>query len=127
MPAIGGSIESVTLDGRSFSVAADVDATRKLGGDENEVVANGDGTGRIQKTKTPWSIDGLSVNVDDSRADLEFIQNLADGNVFFPVTLTLASGITYQGIGILTGEIGASTQSATASISLMGEGKLTPQ
>ncbi len=44
MAAVGGSIESVTLDGRTFAVAADAEAQRKLGGFENEVQANGDGT-----------------------------------------------------------------------------------
>ena len=43
MPAVGGSIESVTLNGRPFPVAADAEAQRKLGGWENEVQANGDG------------------------------------------------------------------------------------
>lgn len=127
MAAVGGSIESVTLDGRSFAVAADAEAQRKLGGFENEVQANGDGTARLIKTRVPLSIDGLTVEIDDDRGDHEFLQELTNRNDFFPVAFTYASGFTYQGTAQITGETQASSQSATASISLMGPGVLTKQ
>jgi len=41
MASVGGSIESITLGGREFAVAADAESQRKLGGWENEVQANG--------------------------------------------------------------------------------------
>lgn len=125
--AVGGSIESVTLDGREFPVAADAEAQRKLGGFENEVQANGNGTGRLIKTRVPLSIDGLTVEVDDDRGDQEFIQGLANGNDFFPVAITYASGNTYQGTAQIVGENPASSQNATQAISLMGPGILTKQ
>lgn len=127
MAAVGGSIESVTLDGREFPVAADAEAQRKLGGFENEVQANGDGTARIIKTRVPLAIDGLTVEVDDDRGDQEFIQGLANRNDFFPVAITYASGNTYQGTAQIVGENPASSQSATQAISLMGPGVLTKQ
>jgi len=127
MPAVGGSIESVTLDGREFAVTADADATRKLGGFENEFSMNGNGTGRVIKTRVGWSLDGVVIETDDSRSDQEFVQELADRNTEWPVATTYASGITYQGSGILVGENGASSQSASQTVSLMGSGKLTPQ
>lgn len=127
MPAIGGSIESVTLDGRNFAVAADAEAQRKLGGFENEVVANGDGTARLIKTRVPLMFDGLTVEVDDDRGDHEFLQALTDRKEFFPVALTYPSGDTYQGTAQLVGELQASSQSATASVSLSGPGILTKQ
>lgn len=125
--AVGGSIESVTLAGRDFAVAADAEATRKLGGFENEVQANGNGTARLIQTRVPLSIDGLTVECDDDRGDHEYLQGLADGKKFFPVAITYASGATYQGTAQLVGEMGSSSQNATASISLMGPGKLTKQ
>ena len=127
MAAVGGSIESVTLDGRSFAVAADAEAQRKLGGFENEVQANGDGTARLIKTRVPLGIDGLTVEVDDDRGDHEFLQELTNRKDFFPIALTYASGITYQGTAQITGETQASSQNATASVSLMGPGVLTKQ
>lgn len=127
MAAVGGSIESVALDGRTFSVAADAEAQRKLGGFENEVQANGDGTARIIKTRVPLMIDGLTLSVDDSRGDHEFLQALANRKDFFPISLTYASGQTYQGRAIITGELPASSQNATAAVSLSGPGILTRQ
>ena len=127
MAAVGGSIEEITLSGRSFAVAADAEAQRKLGGFENEVLVNGNGTARIIKTRVPLSIDGLTIEVDDSRADQEFLQELANRNDFFVVAITYASGITYQGTAQVVGENPASSQSATAAISLMGPGVLTKQ
>ncbi len=127
MSAIGGSIESITLNGREFPVAADAEAQRKLGGFENEVQANGDGSAREIKTRVPLSIDGLTVEVDDSRGDHEFLQEFADSSGFKPIAITYASGITYQGSATIVGEMQSSSQSATAAVSLMGPGTLTKQ
>lgn len=127
MPAIGGSIESVSLDGRLFAVAADAETQRKLGGDENEIQANGNGTGRLIKTRVPFSIDGLTLEVDDSRGDHEFLQSLANGTDYFPIAITYASGVTYQGQAQIVGEMQVGSQAQTAAVSLMGPGELTPQ
>lgn len=127
MAATGGSIESVSLRGRIFAVAADAEAQRKLGGFENEVQANGNGTARIIKTRVPLSIDGLTLTVDDSRGDHEFLQELSNALDYFPISITYASGITYGGSAIITGELSASSQNATAAVSLMGPGELTKQ
>ena len=127
MPSIGGSIESVSMDGRNFSVAADAEANRKLGGFENEVQANGDGTARLIKTRVPLSIDGLTIEVDDSRGDHEFLQELSDRNDFWPLAITYASGVVYQGTAQISGEMAVSSQNSVASVSLMGPGILTSQ
>ncbi|MCK5236210.1 MAG: hypothetical protein KAR06_04415 [Deltaproteobacteria bacterium] len=127
MAGIGGSIESVTLDGRTFAVAADAESQRKLGGFENEAQSNGDGSVRIIKTRVAWSLDGLTVDVDDMNGDLEFLQGLSDRNTNYPIAITYASGAVYQGTGQIVGETQASSQNATAAVSLMGPGILTKQ
>lgn len=127
MTAVGGSIESISIRGRLFPVAADADVTRKLGGYENEVQPNGDGSGRLIKTRVSWNLEGVVVELNDARADHEFLQEIADGKTFEPITITYASGVTYQGTGTVTDELGASSQSATASLSLGGPGTLTQQ
>ena len=127
MPGIGGSLESVTLDGRTYSVTADAEAQRKIGGFENEVLANGDGTARLIKTRVPLSLDGLVLEIDDDQGDHEFLQSLQDGNNFFPVTLTYASGKVYQGTAQIVGETQYSNTAAAATVSLMGPGTLTVQ
>lgn len=127
MAAVGGSIESVTLDWRTFSVAADADSNRKLGGYENEVQANGDKTSRLIKNVVPSSIDGLTLSIDDTRGDAEYLQELQDRKDFWPATITYASGVVYQGSVQIVGETAISSQSATAAVALMGDGPLTQQ
>jgi hypothetical protein len=127
MPAVGGSIESISIRGRLFPVASDAESNKKLGGFENEVAANGDGTARLIKTRVPWSLDGLQIEINDSRADAEFLQEIADGHDFVPITITLASGVTYQATGTVTDEVSSSSQSATATITLSGPGNLSQQ
>lgn len=125
--AVGGSIESVSLAGRIFSVAADADSNRKLGGKENELQMNGDGTARIIQTNVPWGLSDITVAIDDDAGDHEFLQNLSDSANFFVVTITYASGKTYQGSGKIIGELQVSSQNTTAAFSLQGAGNLTPQ
>ncbi len=125
--AVGGSIESVILNGRNFPVAADAEAQRKLGGFENEVQANGDGSSRIIKTRVSLSIDGLTLNTDDARGDQEFLQSLSNLNDYFPIAITYASGAVYQGRAQIVGETQTSSQNATTAVSLMGPGELTKQ
>lgn len=127
MTAIGGSIESVTLAGREFAVAADAEANRKMGGFENEVQSNGNGTARLIKTRVPMAIDGLTLVVDDARGDHEYLQSLSNRNDFFPVGITYVSGLTYGGTGQITGELQSSSKAATAQVSIMGPGVLSRQ
>lgn len=127
MPAVGGSIQSISIRGRIFPVAADAEANKKLGGFENEVQANGDGTARKIMTRVPWMIDGLQIEINDTRADQEFLQEIADEQDFVSITIELASGTVYEGTGTITDEIQASSQNATASIKVGGPGKLSPQ
>lgn len=125
--AVGGSIESISLRGRLLPVAADADASLKLGGFENEVAANGDGSARIIKTRVPWQTSGLVVEINKDRADLEFLQEIANLKDYEIVTITMVSGATYQGRGMITGEVQMSTQNSTASLNLMGPGEQTQQ
>ena len=127
MAAIGGSIESVSIRGRLFAVAADADGSRKLGGFENEVQPNGNATARIIKTRVAWMLGGLQVEVDENRADQQFLQEIADGNEFVAVAITYASGAVYQGEGTVTDALEFSSQTATATVAMQGRGVLTQQ
>ena len=127
MTAVGGPIESISLDGRIFSVAADADSNRKLGGTENEVQPNGDGTARLIKSRATPMLDGLTLSIDDTRGDAEYLQDLQDRKDFFAVSVTYASGVTYQGTMQIVGETQISSANTTAEISLAGTGKLTKQ
>jgi hypothetical protein len=127
MAAVGGPIESVALAGRLFPVAADADVQRKMGGFENEVQSNGDGSARAVKTRVPWSLSDVRVSVDDGRGDQEFLQNLQDKQDFFTIALTFCSGDVYSGRGQITGEVQYSSANATAALALSGPGQLSKQ
>jgi hypothetical protein len=127
MAAKGGSIEKVSIRRRIIAVAADADANLDLGGKTNEVQSNGDGTVRVIQTRKPWMTDGLALSCDDGNNDLEFLQEVANSGVPVPITITLASGVTYQGEGTLTGDLKKSTQNATVPVTLSGPGELTQQ
>jgi len=127
MSAVGGSIESIDLAGRYFSVPADAEVNRQIGGFKNEVMANGDGTARLIKTRVPLMLDGLSVVCDDFAGDHEFLQELADRNDFFAATITYSSGAVWQGSLQITDDLKYSNTNATCTFGLSGVGILTQQ
>lgn len=127
MPAVGGSIQSLSIKGRVFPVASDAEANKKLGGFENEVQANGDATARKIMTRVPWSVDGLQVEINNDKGDHEFLQEIADSKDFVSFELELADGTVYAGTGTITDEIQGSSQSTTATIKIGGPGKLEAQ
>lgn len=122
--ATGGSIESVSCAGRVFPVPADADIQRKLGGYENELQMNGDGSGRVIRTRVPASLTGLVVAIDDTRGDQEFLEALKDARDYFPFSVTYASGATYAGQLQIVGELQAGSQGTTATMDLQGPNKL---
>jgi len=124
---VTGSIREISLSGRIFSVSADSDPSRKLGGFANEGQANGDGSMRVVQVRELWTVDGLTISMDDDRGDEEFLQNLADAGDLFVITVTYAGNITYQGSGQITGEITRASQAGTGDIALTGPGKFTKQ
>ena len=127
MPAIGGSIQAVSLRGRLFPVAADADANRNIGGFTVEVQANGDGSARKLLTRTPWSIGGLSLEIDDDRQDQEFLQEIAATKGWVSCTIELASGDVYMGQGTVSDTIEMSMANVTAPVTLTGPQKLEAQ
>lgn len=123
----GGSLEDVTFAGRTFAVASDADVSRMIGGYNNEIQSNGDGTARQIKTRVPWQVTGLQLSVDDSAGDHEFLQDLADRKGYFPISITYASGEVYQGRGQITNDLSGSSQNTTVAVDLSGPQKLERQ
>ena len=128
MTAIGGAVEAVSLSGREFSVSAEATANRKLGGSSNEVKMNGNqSTARLVKTSMAWMLSGLEVEIDDARNDQEYLQDLADRKDYFDISVTFASGFTWNGTGQIVEEVESDQQNAIASLSLSGPGRLAVQ
>lgn len=127
MTAVGGPVESVSIDGRYFTVAADADANRELGGFVNENQPNGDGTARLIKSRKPWLVDGLTLAVDDLLDDQEYLQDKADQLGYFPVNITFANGAVFGGTGQIVDELKFGNAGATVPVTLGGPQKLTQQ
>lgn len=127
MSGQGGSLQSISIKGRLFPVAADADTGRKIGGYEKEVQANGDGSARQIFTRVPWHLSAFQVDVDDDRGDQEFLQDIFDDPSWVALAATYVGDKVWQGSGTLTGELIFNNQSATATIEAMGRGKLTQQ
>jgi hypothetical protein len=117
-----GDIRQLTINGREFDAAPESSCNVRPGGFANEVARNGNGTIHVTQRRTNAGITELSVSVDDTRQDLEFLQEIADEGKPVPTTMTLASGIAYTGSLVLVAEdLGKATGEGTASISLLGE------
>lgn len=127
MAAIGGSLRQLAIGGRVFAVAADNDVSRDLGGYSNEVLPNGDGTGRVIQTAKQWMLDGITVSTDPDNSDHEFIQDLADAGAFVDCQLTYADGTVYAGTGIPTGDVKYTNNNCLTTVNLQGPGKLEKQ
>lgn len=127
MGAVGGSIESVSIRGRLFSVAADADVGLKLGGFEGEKQVNGDGSPRLVKTRVSWMLESVPLSVDHDRDDMAFLQEVADLNEEVVIAITLASGDVFHGKGSIVGEVKLQTGNATCSVGFAGGGRLTKQ
>ncbi len=127
MTAVGGSIQDISVDGRLFPVSADSDSNLFRGGFTAEVVANGDGSARKILTRNPWGIDGLNVEIDHDRADLEFLEARAALPGFVDITITFIDGTTFQGSGSPVDEQKFASQASTMPVSFMGPGNATQQ
>jgi hypothetical protein len=116
-----GSIKTASIKSRLFSVAGDADAKINLGGAENEVQVNGDGTVCVVQTMSASDIGSLKLRFSDTRRDQEFLNEVKNSGELVPITVTKASGITYRGKMQIVGKIEVSTKDQTCEIQLGGE------
>lgn len=127
MAIVGGSLRECSINNRIFQCPADAAVKIKTGGFSNEIMPTGSGTSIMQKTRVCAGIEGLVVAIDANNDDLKFLQDIADGEVFVPVTVTLADGNTYSGDLQITDAPEHDTQKATCELKLAGENKIEKQ
>ncbi len=120
---IAGAMRSLTINGRGFKVAHDGSGNKAIGGRNNEVAMNGDESFRILQTIMPGSFSDIQVELDDSRGDQEYIQELSDAGLPVAIVATYAANISYTGDLVISGEISKDESTALASLSFQG-GKL---
>lgn len=122
--SIHGAIRALTIDGRGFKVAHDGPGNRMVGGRSNEIQMNGDGTSRTIQTVMPGSINDLQVEIDDSKGDQEYIQGIVNEGLPVPIVVTYASGVSYTGDLVITGEPSKDETNGIMTMSFQG-GALT--
>lgn len=116
-----GDIRQFTIQGREFDPAPETDVTIILAGFNNESQPTGNGQLHTTQRRKLGGFDGMTVSLDNSRQDLEFIQRIGDEGAEVPVTLTLADGITYAGQLTLEGELQPNMGEGTVEIGMRGK------
>lgn len=118
--AIHGALRDFTIKGRPFKVVTDGPGSKNIGGRNNEVQMNGDGSYRIIQSVVPGAFADIQIEIDDSRNDQEFLQGIADDGLAISCVATYASNISFAGKLTITGEITADESTGIASLSFMG-------
>ena len=122
--SLTGAMRSLTINGRGFKVAHDGSGNKAMGGRNNEIAMNGDGSFRVIQTVMPGSFSDIQVETDDSRGDHEFLQELSNEGLPVPVVATYAANISYTGDLVVSGEIAKDENTGLISLSFQG-GELT--
>lgn len=121
MTIIAGSVQECSIKSRIFQVPADTDVKLKLGGKTNEGIPLGSGRSYVKQTAMVGEISGLIVALDHDNDDLQFLQDIANGGGFVPVTVTFADGNTFAGNGQIGGDLEGSTDKSSVELKLFAE------
>jgi hypothetical protein len=116
-----GPLESVNINSRRFPVDGEAAAVINLGGYTNEVKANGQpGDSRIVKSRRPGKIGAIPIVIDNTRGDMEFIQEVIDSNDFVPFYADEIDGTTWEGNVQITATPEKNTKEGVMEIEIMG-------
>jgi len=116
-----GDIRQLTWFGRELDVKGeDANVNIDLGGFTVEAGINGNGSIPTTQRRKKAKVGDVAVSIDDNRGDLEFLQEKQNAGEPGPLSITLASGISYSGNMILTGELVKATGDGTASCTWEG-------
>lgn len=116
-----GDIRQFTWFGKEFDIKGeDSNVSLDIGGYTTESSISGNGTFLSTKRRKKAVLSDVVISLDDTRKDLEFLQEKINTASIGPLTITLASGVTYQGSMALTGELKKSTGDGTATVTFEG-------
>jgi hypothetical protein len=116
----GGPIESITIKGRRFACDGEDSAKIQLGGFNNELKPNGDGTPRQIKSRKLATISDLNPKIDPANGDLEYLQEIQNGFEMADTAITLVDGTVYSGAMQITDEVEYDAKEGTAGLSMAG-------
>jgi len=118
--SINGAMRGLTIGGRGFKVAHDGPGNKDLGGRNNELAMNGDGSFRTLQSVMPGSLNDLQIEIDNSRGDQEYLKGIADAGLPVNVVATYASNTSYAGDLVLVGEMKADEATGLVSLGFQG-------
>lgn len=119
-----GALKRIQIKGRPFAVSGENAGNRTLGGRENEVSKNGDGTVRVLQKEVTWKLADVEMATDISGQ--QFIQDIADLGEEVPIMWTLANDAIVAGIGIPTGPIEFDQMTGLLKVTFEGSSKAEP-
>lgn len=116
-----GPLESININNRRFPVDGEANAVINIDGYTNEVKPNGKpGDNRIVKSRRSGKIGAIPVVIDNSRGDMEFLQEIMDSNSFVPFYATEVDGTTWEGNVQIIETPEKSTKEGTMEIAVSG-------
>jgi hypothetical protein len=115
-----GPLESITIKGRRFSVAEDDTTNLNLGGKNNEVYANGDGTVRVQQSRVPSSVEGINIIFDPDKDDDGYLTEIKESGDLVDVSITANDGTIFSGSAQITGDLVFDLTAGKLPITLKG-------
>ncbi len=119
-----GALKKIQIKGRPFSVSGENAGNRVLGGRENEVAKNGDGTVRVLQKEVPWKLSDVEMASDISGQ--QHLQEIADLGEEVPIQWTMANDATVSALGIPTGTIEFDQMTGLLKCTFEGSGKAEP-
>lgn len=116
-----GAFESIVIGGRRFACKADDSPKTKLKGKKNETIMKGDGSFSVKQEWTAGYIKDINVEIDSTRNDLEYLQDLADKGEPVSITATKVDGSVLSGNVNIIDEIEKDESEGFAGLNLEGD------
>lgn len=117
----GGDIQQILIKGRSFDPANEGTMNYYLSGNVPTNLPTGNGKLHTNLRRKLGGFDGLSISIDSSRLDVEFLQEIWTSGETVPVQITKSDGVVYDGSLAGEGELNPNSGDGTMEIAMKGE------
>jgi len=107
------------IGGREFDPAPETNVTYRLAGWTNESSPTGNGGMHTTQKRKLGGFESLTISVDPSRQDIEFLQEKIDAGEPVPCSMVFA-GYTYAGNLTIQGELDPNTGDGQVEIAALG-------
>ncbi len=115
-----GDIRQIVIYDREFDPKIGASVNFHLSGVNNESRPTGNGGLETTQTIMLGGFDSLTISLDPSKKDLEYLQNAANLGEPGNCSMTLIDGTTYGGQLVLQGEMNANSGDGQIDIAALG-------